>query len=77
MDALESLIRNINSKYPSDFLFCKDLLEIFRISGDTLIRWSREGKAPKSFKQNGRVIYLKLDVINWIKKDYNKSNDDS
>lgn len=74
MDALELLIYNINVKYKNDILLTKDVLEILNVKTLTLLRWRREKKGPKSFKQMGRHIYLKKDLIDWIRKDYEASN---
>lgn len=74
MDALESLIYNINVKYKNDILLTKDVLEILNVRVDTLMRWRRDKKGPKCFKQMGRNIYLKKDLIDWIRKDYEASN---
>lgn len=54
-----------------ELLTAKEVMEIFRISKATLIRWSKEGILP-AIKIGRRVLYDKNDILEVVEKHKRK-----
>lgn len=51
----------------SDFLTTKEAAEYIKHSEQTLEQWRAKGIGPKYLKPQGKVLYTKEDLINWMK----------
>lgn len=49
----------------------KDLSKLKLVSCPTLFRLRKSGQGPKYFTIGNKILYLKGDVLEWIKKIYN------
>ena len=50
------------------FLYARELAEFLGKSGQTLYMWRKQGRGPKWYMLEGRVVYLVDDVTKWMGK---------
>ncbi len=50
------------------FLYARELAEFLGKSGQTLYMWRKQGRGPKWYMLEGRVVYLVDDVNKWMGK---------
>lgn len=50
------------------FLYARELAEFLGKSGQTLYTWRKQGRGPKWYMLEGRVVYLVDDVNKWMGK---------
>ena len=50
------------------YLTRKEAAELLRVTPRTLQEWEAQGKPPQAYKINGRILYIKDEIILAIKE---------
>jgi len=52
-----------------EFMDTKEAAEFIKHSPSTLETWRSEGGGPKWYKPSGKVVYLRQDLVEWVKTE--------
>lgn len=55
-----------NTTVPHDLLGVHDAAALIGFSPNTLRAWRHQNRGPASFIRNGRVVYRRDDLLNWL-----------
>jgi len=72
MLAFNSLIDRLNTNLP-EFVRPTDLVKTGLFSAPYLTRARREGKMPPFIKKGSKVLFLKQDVLEWLRGMYRET----
>lgn len=74
-DNFESLLHKIQAELP-DLITPEMLVRLGLANHVSLFRIRKSGEIPFLKLSNARILYMKQDVIDWLKRSYNEAREE-